>query len=87
MNFEILPVGIQHMMPYMVADNWLLSYQYKEGIRRVLAGMNRRASNSSNMRYAVQDLEAHYDAFQEEFSVLFEELIIFSRQKLQSLCG
>ena len=86
-NYEVLPVGIQRMMPYMIADNWLLSYQHKEGIRRVLAGMNRRAKNSSNMRFAVQDLEAHYEAFQEEFRGLFEELIIFSRQKIQSLCG
>ena len=86
-NYEVLPVGIQRMMPYMIADNWLLSYQYKEGIRRVLAGMNRRAKNSSSMRFAVRDLEAHYDAFQEEFTGLFEELIIFSRQKIQSLCG
>ena len=87
MNYEILPVNVQRMMPYMIADNWLLNYQYKEGIQRVLTGMNRRAKNSSTMRFAVQDLEAHYDAFEHEFTALFEELIIFSRQKIQSLCG
>lgn len=84
-NYPILPTNIQRMMPYMIADNWLYNYQYKEGIQRVLQGLNRRASNPSSMHYAVQDLEAHYDAFEDEFTRLFEELIIFSRQKIQSL--
>lgn len=84
-NYEVLPVNIHRMMPYMIADNWLLNYQHKEGIQRVLSGMSRRARNSSRMHYAVQDLEAHYDDFQEEFTKLFEELIIFSRQKIKSL--
>lgn len=86
-NYEILPDRIQHMMPFMIADNWLLNYQHKEGVQRVLAGMNRRARNPSTMRFAVRDLEAHYDAFEDEFTRLFEELIIFSRQKIESLCG
>ena len=85
-NHEILPEKIQHMMPYMIAGNWLLNYQHKEGVQRVLEGMNRRAKNPSTMRFAVQDLETHYDAFQDEFTELFEELIIFSRQKIQLLC-
>jgi len=84
---EVLPIGIQRMMPYMISGNWLLNYQYEEGIRRVLAGMNRRANHINSMRYAVEDLNAHYDEFQVEFSALFEELIIFSRQKIESLCG
>lgn len=41
-NFEILPKRIQKMMPYMIADNWLLSYASIEGITKVLEGMNRR---------------------------------------------
>ena len=85
-NYPVLPLGIQRMMPYMIADNWLLNYQYKEGISRVLVGMNRRTQNKSNMQFAIHDLEAHYMAFEEEFTALFEELIIFSRQKIRSLC-
>lgn len=85
-NYSVLPHGIQHMMPYMIADNWLLNYQYKEGIGRVLRGMHRRTQNKSKMPFAIHDLEAHYTVFEEEFTALFEELIIFSRQKIQSLC-
>ncbi|NNC70408.1 MAG: DUF479 domain-containing protein, partial [Flavobacteriaceae bacterium] len=39
-NFEVLPTRIQKMMPYMIADNWLLSYASIDGITKVLEGMN-----------------------------------------------
>ena len=36
-NTEILPARIQHMMPYMIKDDWLTSYASLEGIKKVLA--------------------------------------------------
>ena len=32
-NFDILPERIQKMMPFMIDDNWLLSYATIEGIQ------------------------------------------------------
>ncbi len=84
-HYPILPMGIKRMMPYMIADNWLLSYGTIKGIGRVLNGMNRRTQNRSKMQFAIIDLEAHYEDFEKEFTSLFEELIIFSRQKIKSL--
>ena len=80
-NFEILPHGVQHMMPYMITDNWLYNYSNMEGIGRVLNGMNRRTKNKSKMNFAILDLEEHYDAFEEEFTEFFEELRVYSKQK------
>ena len=80
-NFEILPHGVQHMMPYMITDNWLYNYSNMEGIGRVLNGMNRRTKNKSKMNFAILDLEEHYDAFEKEFTAFFEELRIYSKQK------
>ena len=85
-NYEILPLGTKRMMPYMIADNWLLSYADMSGISKVLNGMNRRTKNRSKMNFAILDLEEHYDAFENEFINFFEELITFSRQKFISLC-
>ena len=84
-HYPILPMGIKRMMPYMIADNWLLNYGTIKGIGRVLNGMNRRTQNKSKMQFAIIDLEAHYKDFESEFTSLFEELIIFSRQKIKSL--
>ncbi len=84
-NYAILPDGVKRMMPHMIADNWIFNYSKMEGIDRVLNGMNRRTKNKSKMNFAILDLEEHYDKFEEEFTDFFEELIIFSKQKFNSL--
>ncbi|WP_346883280.1 acyl carrier protein phosphodiesterase [uncultured Algibacter sp.] len=81
-NYNILPLRIQKMMPYMLADNWLLSYASIDGITRVLEGVNRRTKNRSSMHEAVIELEAFYTEFGDEFSAFFDELIKFSKTKL-----
>ena len=84
-HYDILPSRIQKMMPYMLADNWLLSYASIDGITRVLEGMNRRTKNRSSMNEAVIELEAFYTEFENEFSSFFDELIASSKEKLNTL--
>ena len=85
-NYDILPMATKRMMPYMIADNWLLNYANLAGIDRVLNGMNRRTKNKSRMNFAILDLEEHYFDFENEFTSIFKELITFSNQKFISLC-
>ena len=81
-NFEILPPRIQKMMPYMMADNWLLNYASIEGIQRVLNGMNRRTKYVSGMDKATFELQKFYSEFENEFTLFFKELIAFTEVKL-----
>lgn len=81
-NFEILPPRIQKMTPYMIVDNWLLSYKSIKGIKRVLEGMNRRTKNRSQMNLAINELEEFYEEFETEFTSFFDELIAFTEKKL-----
>ncbi len=84
-HYTLLPKRIQHMMPFMIADNWLLSYASIEGITKVLEGVNRRTKYRSGMDKAVHELETHYKAFESEFTQFFEALSRFSEQKLVEL--
>lgn len=84
-HYELLPIVIQKMMPFMMVDNWLVSYASIDGISKVLHGMNRRTKNRSGMHEAVYELELFYNEFEAEFSCFFEELIISSRHKLAEL--
>ena len=84
-NFQMLPAATQQMMPYMISDNWLLNYANLPGISRVLNGMNRRTKNRSKMNFAIVDLKEHYLEFELEFTTFFKELIIFSREKFDTL--
>ena len=84
-NYDILPLRIQKMMPYMLVDNWLLSYASIDGISRVLEGVNRRTKNRSSMNEAIVELEEFYTEFENEFSDFFDELIASSKEKLTLL--
>ena len=69
----------------MVNDNWLLSYASIEGIEKVLSGMNRRTGRKSDMHMATKELKEHYQGFQFEFEIFFDEVIIFSKEKMLEL--
>lgn len=84
-NYLILPENTKRMMPYMIADNWILSYASLTGISKVLDGMNRRTKNKSKMNFAIVDLKEHYNEFEDEFTSFFEELTTFAKQKYTSL--
>ncbi|WP_299227730.1 acyl carrier protein phosphodiesterase [uncultured Psychroserpens sp.] len=84
-HFEILPSRIQKLMPYMIADNWLLSYAEIEGIQRVLNGMNRRTKLKSGMHLATNELRTFYTEFENEFTAFFKELETFSLAKRKEL--
>lgn len=86
-NHELLPAGTQRMLPYMIADNWLVGYGTLAGIAGVLQGMNRRTQYKSKMDLAITDLREHYTLFEKEFQLFFPELITFSRQKFEQLCA
>lgn len=80
-HFDILPKRIQQFMPYMIGDNWLLSYQSIDGIQKVLDGMNRRTKNRSHMNLATKELQEYYKEFEAEFTAFFEDLRAFVSEK------
>ena len=84
-NLEILPEKTKHLLPYMIEYNWLYNYQFIEGIEKVLNGMNNRTQKKSQMHLAVEDLQNLHSEFEEDFSVFFEDLRIFSNQKIKEL--
>ncbi len=81
----VLPKQIQNFLPYMIKDNWLLSYASIEGIGSALSGMNRRTKNKSRMDLAVNELEFYYSDFDEEFRLFFEELKMYTENEMKIL--
>ncbi len=84
-HFNVLPLRIKKMTPYMITNNWLLSYASIDGIAKVLEGMNNRTHNRSQMNLAVNELVEFYEEFEMEFTSFFKELIAFSKEKLEFL--
>ncbi|HEY4629545.1 MAG TPA: ACP phosphodiesterase [Flavobacterium sp.] len=84
-NPAILSERTKGMMPYMIEHNWLVSYQTVEGINRILTQMDHRTKNESKMRFATNELSEFYPEFEEEFTNFFQELILFSNDKIMTL--
>lgn len=83
-NYQILPKNIKQFLPYMIKDNWLVSYATVRGISRILYQMNERTKKRSKMNFAVIELEEHYEEFEAEFSSFFEELRLFTQNKIKT---
>lgn len=84
-NTDFLTERTKGMMPYMINQNWLLSYQTLGGIEKILTQMDHRTKNQSNMRFASEELKTFYTEFEEEFSLFFEDLRLHAQEKLNTL--
>ena len=84
-NYNLLSERTQGMMPYMIEQNWLVSYQSIEGIHKILTQMDNRTKNESKMRFASNELQEFYDDFETEFTTFFDDLKIKSHLKLITL--
>lgn len=84
-NHSVLPKRVQQFLPYMIEDNWLLSYASIDGIGNILYQMNKRTQNKSRMDLAVKELELYYDLFEAEFRSFFSELELYVAQKITTL--
>ena len=84
-NFQLLTPKTQNLLPYMVEYNWLVNYQSIPGLERILSQMDQRTKNQSLMRFATEELVAHYDEFESEFALFYKEVHQFSNNKLNEL--
>lgn len=84
-NYDSLNEKTQKMTPYLIHQNWLLSYQTIDGIAVILEKMDNRMKRDSIMKESVAELNSYYVDFESEFTTFFEELMAYSLEKLASL--
>ena len=84
-HFELLPERVQHFFPYMMKQNWLLSYAQVTGIGQALGGLSRRTSFVSGMETAGEELLENYSLYNRDFSLFFPELKAYVEEVLQNL--
>ena len=84
-NHDLLTEKAQLMKPYMIQQNWLLSYKTIDGIEKILSQMDNRIKRESNLRFSVQELRLFYKEFEDDFTIFFNDLRIHSSEKLLTL--
>lgn len=80
-----LPIKSQNFIKYMIEYNILFHYQFHDGIEKVLNGMNYRSKGKSQMDLAINDLKEKEAEFEKDFTLFFEDLRDFTKEKLKSL--
>lgn len=80
-----LPIKSQNFIKYMIEYDILYNYQFKDGIAKVLNGMNQRTKGKSQMNLAIEDLELLQEELEEDFTLFFKHLHAFTKTKLKEI--
>ena len=76
-RFSILPKRSKYILPFMISQNWLVSYADLNSLDRVFYGMDKRTGNRSGMNTSVASLKQDYRSFENDFREFFPELCNF----------
>ena len=71
---QVLPDRMAHMLPHLVAGDWLTSYRELDGIHLALDRMSRRVRPGNPLLGSAAELEAQLPAFEADFHAFFEQL-------------
>ena len=82
-HFDVLTEKTKQLIPYMIDQNWLSSYATIAGIEKILFQMDYRTKHRANMQEAIVELQQFYSEFENEFTIFFNELIIFCENFIQ----
>lgn len=78
-SIDILPERSRYILPFMMAQNWLINYKYFEGLHDALSGIAERTKFSSNLTNAVSHLQSNYGFYSNSFEEFFPQLIEYSK--------
>lgn len=74
----ILPERLQRMLPYMIGQDWLGSYQELAGVEFAAARVSQRLSrNGELLRAGLEDLRENYESLSAGFHEFFPQLTRF----------
>ena len=84
-KYLILPPRVKRMLPFLIAQNWLVGYANFSDLNRVFYGMDRRTDFVSGMSSAVNVLKDNYDALENNFNNFYGELMEYSKKRYEFL--
>lgn len=70
----LLPPSLKHIMPAMIAQDWLTSYQTRTGIRVALRRISTYFRRHVDLTASMEDLDAHYADFRDDFNAFFPDI-------------
>jgi acyl carrier protein phosphodiesterase len=75
-----LPEKLKKRLPYMIKNNWLMTYTTLEGLNDTFERVERQAAFPGNFGNATHHLEIYMEEFEEEFNNFFPDLMAMSKK-------
>lgn len=76
-HHALLPDRLKWMLPYIIEENWLVSYREIEAIDRALNRLSKRFRRKNTLPNAAEELAANYEALEDDFHKFFPDLVKF----------
>lgn len=77
---EHLPDKLLNVLPDMIKENWLCSYQEIAGIEKALARISKRISKANSLATAIDELKQNYHEFEADFESFFPRAMDYADQ-------
>lgn len=81
-HIDILPSGLQAIVPRMTEYDWLTSYQYQKVVGKALHRIAQRLSRPLPLQTAVHDLALKEESFYKDFKLFMAEAKEFACHEL-----
>lgn len=78
-NTVELPSKLQQLIPKIVQQDWLMSYQDKQGLFAAINGVSQRLSKPELFNTAVNDVDKLYVEIEIAFRTFYPQLMAYSR--------
>ena len=70
----ILPERLQSMIPVMIREDWLGSYQDLQGVEMAINRLSKRITQGGRLRGAIEEIKRHYVKLEADFLIFFPDL-------------
>jgi acyl carrier protein phosphodiesterase len=77
---SILPTRLQKILPRIIEEDWLRSYQTLDGVEFTLIRLSKRLTRQNTLPEAIQDIQTNYDELATDFLIFFPDLIRYVEQ-------
>ncbi|MFH2143494.1 MAG: ACP phosphodiesterase [Bacteroidota bacterium] len=80
-NHKLIPSKVKYFLPFMIVNNWLVSYKNIEFIRKVFTRMPYRTSLPDESKFCMETFKNNYDWLENNFFTFFSELMKYVNEK------
>ena len=76
---EILPERLKYILPRMIKQNWLESYQTIDGVEITLNRISKRIARKNSLKGSIEEIRLNYNALEKNFLDFIPDLVVYAK--------